>query len=99
VNPQSGVIPGSGLVNPQSGVIPGSGLVNPQSGVIPGSGLVNPQSGVHPQQAFNNQNYSGLGGPSTVDMQFGSKYDWHYANKLVSLDLDAKLAILRKVGV
>jgi len=36
--------------------------------------------------------------PKVPEFHLGGSYDWNYYPKLISADLDAKLAILRKVG-
>lgn len=37
--------------------------------------------------------------PKAPEFNLGGKYDWNFYPKLVNLDLDGKLALLRKVGV
>jgi len=72
--------------------------------VIPG-GSINPgafQKNHHSAQpkAFqaNPIGDYGMDFPKAPDFHLGGSYDWNYYPKLVTADLDAKLAVLRKVG-
>ena len=91
-------------------IIPGS--INPSNTfdstpqIIPG-GSINPSStdfkkNHHSEQpkAFTQNPIGDYGTdfPKAPDFHLGGNYDWNYYPKLVSTDLDGKLALLRKVG-
>ena len=72
--------------------------VIPGSIHVPSNAFQKPHS-VQPKEFTPNQfGEIGQDFPKAPEFNLGGTYDWNYYPKLISADLDAKLAVLRKVG-